>query len=38
MPKRPRIRARIEPATFRLVFFIGLLLLGGDLVARAAIG
>jgi uncharacterized membrane protein YfcA len=31
------VRARIDPATFRLLFFIGLLLLGGDLVASTAI-
>lgn len=30
------IRARIDPATFRVVFFAGLLLLGGDLIARIA--
>lgn len=29
------IRNRVEPATFRLLFFIGLLLLGGDLIARS---
>lgn len=29
------IRARVDPATFRLLFLIGLLLLGGDLIARS---
>jgi uncharacterized protein len=30
-----KIRARIDPATFRRVFFLALLLLGGDLIARS---
>jgi len=29
------VRARVDPATFRLIFFISLLLLGGDLIARS---
>jgi uncharacterized protein len=29
------VRARMDPATFRLIFLLGLLLLGGDLVARS---
>jgi len=28
------IRARVDPATFRVVFLVGLLLLGGDLMVR----
>ncbi|HEY1933829.1 MAG TPA: sulfite exporter TauE/SafE family protein [Acetobacteraceae bacterium] len=31
------VRARVDPATFRMVFFVGLLVLGGDLVARAVV-
>jgi uncharacterized membrane protein YfcA len=31
------IRARVDPKTFRLVFLIGLLLLGMDLMARSII-
>lgn len=31
------IRARVDPATFRLLFFIGLLVLGADLMARSLI-
>lgn len=31
------IRNRIDPATFRRVFFIGLLVLGADLAMRAAV-
>jgi uncharacterized protein len=31
------IRAKVNPATFRLVFFTSLLLLGGDLVVRSII-
>jgi uncharacterized protein len=31
------VRARMKPATFRFFFFFGLLLLGGDLMARAVI-
>lgn len=31
------VRARVDPATFRMVFFVGLLVLGGDLLARSAI-
>lgn len=31
------IRARVDAATFRLVFFTSLLLLGGDLIARSVI-
>jgi uncharacterized protein len=31
------IRARVSPATFRLVFLTGLLFLGGDLIVRPAI-
>ena len=30
-----RIRARIDPLTFRRVFFAGLLVLGGDLILRS---
>jgi hypothetical protein len=29
------VRARVDPATFRQLFLAGLLLLGGDLVARS---
>jgi uncharacterized protein len=29
------IRARIDPQTFRIVFFLGLVLLGADLIARS---
>jgi hypothetical protein len=29
------IRLRVDPATFRLLFFIGRLLLGGDLIAQS---
>ena len=29
------VRTRVDPATFRLCFFIALLLLGADLAARA---
>jgi hypothetical protein len=29
------VRARVKAATFRLVFFTSLLLLGGDLIARS---
>jgi uncharacterized protein len=29
------VRARVDAATFRLIFFVGLVLLGIDLVARA---
>jgi uncharacterized membrane protein YfcA len=31
------LRARIDARTFRILFFVGLLLLGGDLVTRTAI-
>jgi len=31
------IRLRIRPETFRLVFFVGLLLLGGDLILRSSL-
>jgi uncharacterized membrane protein YfcA len=31
------LRARVDPATFRLVFFIGLLLLGADLIGHAVL-
>src|SRR5262249_51126818 len=31
------IRSKLDPETFRRVFFMGLLLLGGDLAARAVI-
>jgi uncharacterized protein len=29
------VRLRVDPATFRLIFFIGLLVLGGDLALHA---
>ena len=32
------VRSRVNPATFRLLFFIGLLILGADLALRAVIG
>jgi uncharacterized membrane protein YfcA len=31
------IRARVDAATFRLLFFIGLLLLGADLMFRGLV-
>ncbi|SDR56936.1 hypothetical protein SAMN05519103_05549 [Rhizobiales bacterium GAS113] len=31
------IRGRVDPATFRLLFFVGLLLLGADLIMRSII-
>jgi uncharacterized membrane protein YfcA len=31
------VRARMDPRTFRLLFFVGLLLLGADLMIRAAV-
>jgi len=31
------VRTRMEPTTFRLLFFVGLLLLSGDLITRAII-
>jgi uncharacterized membrane protein YfcA len=31
------VRARVDPATFRLVFLVGLLVLGGDLIARSVV-
>jgi uncharacterized membrane protein YfcA len=31
------VRARVAPATFRVVFFVGLLVLGGDLAVRSLV-
>ena len=31
------IRVKVDPGTFRLLFFVGLLLLGGDLIVRSMV-